>query len=92
MSRGVGPEFRRTDVPPLFADTLLGALVLILQLLLGASQLTDTYVACLLSVIHAGQKCSQFCGIGRSWMLHELCLELVPQQKNQGERSGEQGG
>ena len=29
-------------------------------------------------VIHAGQKCPQFFGIGRSWMLNELCLELVP--------------
>ena len=91
MSRGVGPEFKRTDVPPLFAETLLGALALILQLLLGASQLTNTHVACLFSVIHAGQKCSQFCGIGRSWMLHEmlheLCLELVPQQKKSGRKT-----
>ena len=90
MSRGVGPEFRRTDVPPLFAETLLGTLALILQLLLGACQLTDTHVACLLSVIHAGQKCSQFCGIGRSWMLHEilheLCLELFPQKDNSGRK------
>ena len=36
--------------------------------------------ACPRSVIHAGQKCPQFCGIGRSWTLNELCLELVPQE------------
>ena len=36
--------------------------------------------ACSRSVIHAGQKCSQFCGIGRSGILNELCLELGPQK------------
>ena len=30
--------------------------------------------------IHASQKFPQFCGIGRSWMLNKLCLELVPQK------------
>ena len=43
-------------------------------------------------MIHAGRKCPQFCGIGQSWMVNELCLELVPQKKSKGERSGEQGG
>ena len=28
--------------------------------------------ACPRSVTHASQKCPQFCGIGRSWMLNEL--------------------
>ena len=31
--------------------------------------------------IHAGQKCPQFCGIGRSWMLNKLYFELVPQKE-----------
>ena len=31
-------------------------------------------------VIDAGQKCPQFCGIGRSWMLNKLHLELVLQK------------
>ena len=35
--------------------------------------------ACPRRMIHAGQKCPQFCGIGRSWTLIEVCLELVPQ-------------
>ena len=30
--------------------------------------------ACPRSVIHVGQTCPQFCGIGRSWTLNELCL------------------
>ena len=29
----------------------------------------------------AGQKCSQFCGMCKSWILNELCLELVPKKK-----------
>ena len=37
--------------------------------------------ACPLSVIHAGQKCQHLCGIGKSVILHELCLELVPQKE-----------
>ena len=36
--------------------------------------------ACPRSAIHAGQKCPQFCGIGRSWMLNKLYFELVPQK------------
>ena len=39
--------------------------------------------ACPRSVMPAGQKCPQFCGNGRSWMLNELCLELVPQKEVQ---------
>ena len=35
---------------------------------------------CPRSVIHAGQKCPQFCGIGGSWMLNKLYFELVPQE------------
>ena len=37
--------------------------------------------ACPRPMIHAGQKCPQFCGIGRSWMLNELCPELVLQKE-----------
>ena len=37
-------------------------------------------------------KCPQFCGIGRSWMLNKLFLEVVPKKKSKGERSVEQGG
>ena len=33
-------------------------------------------------VIHAGQKVPAILGIGRSWTLNELCLELVPQKRN----------
>ena len=36
--------------------------------------------ACPRPVIHAGQKCRQFCGIAWSWPLNELCLELVPHE------------
>ena len=36
--------------------------------------------ACPRCVIHAGQKCPQFCGTGSCWVLSELCLELVPQK------------
>ena len=36
--------------------------------------------ACPRSVRHAGCKCTQFRGIGRGWILNELCLELVPQK------------
>ena len=38
--------------------------------------------ACPIPVIHAGQKCPQFCGIGRSWMLNKLYFELVPQKRS----------
>ena len=48
--------------------------------------------ACPRSAIHAGQKCPQFCGIGKSWILNELCLEPVPPKEYKGERSGEHGG
>ena len=46
--------------------------------------LTHPTAPCPRSVIHAGQKCSQFCEIGRSCLLNELCLELVPQKEVQG--------
>ena len=42
--------------------------------------------ACPRPMTHAGQKCPQFCGNGRNWMLNELCLELVPQKKKLRER------
>ena len=37
--------------------------------------------ACPLPVIHAGQKCPQCCGVGRSWMLNKLYFELVLQKE-----------
>ena len=37
-------------------------------------------------------KCPQFCGIGKSWALSELCLDLVHRKKCKGVRSGEQRG
>ena len=37
--------------------------------------------ACPCPVVHAGQKCPQFCGIGRSWILNKLYFELVPQKE-----------
>ena len=39
----------------------------------SARSLEHPAVACPHLMIHAGQQCSQFSGIGRSWILHELC-------------------
>ena len=43
--------------------------------------------ACPRSVTHSGQKCPQFCGIGRSRILNELNFELVPQKEVQGRQT-----
>ena len=36
--------------------------------------------------MHTGQKCPRVCGVGRSWTLNELCLQLVPLKKSPRER------
>ena len=52
----------------------------------NADFLEHLMAACPRSVIHASQKCPQFCGIGSSWMLNKLFFELVPQKEFQGRK------
>ena len=68
--------FERYDVSVLLEKTAFGG-----GASLKSANPSILTAACPCLVIHAGQKCPQFFGFGRSWMLNKLYFELVPQKE-----------